>query len=197
MRVADGAELTYLDPDDTIISEEKVGQGRIRIACRANDCRHFEQNADKKECRPMGRLVFFIAGGRTDKALQFETKAWGSIRGLRKVLVAAEKLGPLTGRTFALSVKFERKGESTFPIVSIEEVEQVQVNTEKDVTLADALIPLRVALDAEDVDGVRASLAAVLDVTTPGWREREDVIGRIQEVGIFPAARKTLERYQA
>lgn len=191
----DRKEVSYLDPDDEIVNEAKVGQGRVRIKCRANDCRHFEQNADKKECRPMGRLVFFLKDGRVDKCLQLETKAWGTIRGVRKVLKGAERSGPLAGRVFRLTVKMERKGDSRFPIVSIEEVENVVINNDRDVELADKLVELRLAVDS--TVGVREALAGVLDVTTPGWRERADVIERIREVGVEQAAAKTLERYEA
>lgn len=196
MRTKDG-ELSLVDADDKIVSEEIVGQGRVRIACRGNDCPHFEQNANKKECRPMARLVFFLKDGRVDKALQFETKSWNTIRGIRRVMVAAERRGPFAGRVFRLTVKFERKGDSTFPVVSLEEVENVVVNNDKDVALADALIELRKAVDAEDVDAVRKGLAGCLDVIRPGWRDDEDVVARIREAGVFPAARKTLERYEA
>jgi hypothetical protein len=52
---------------------EPMGQGKERtpIACRFRECPFFQT----KECKPMGRLQFFLEGGRTDAVLQLDTKA--------------------------------------------------------------------------------------------------------------------------
>lgn len=70
----------------------------------------------------------------------------------------------------------------------------MEVKTQQDVELADALVQLRRHVDNEDVM-VRSQLAAVLDLTNPGWRERQDFIDRIKQVGAFDAARGLLNRY--
>jgi hypothetical protein len=60
--------FAVLDNDDKKIGAP-MGRGNERVAHPVSsfrECRHFGRHADNKECRVMGRLVFFLDGGRTD-----------------------------------------------------------------------------------------------------------------------------------
>lgn len=166
---------------------------RIPIRCQARDCPILK----KGDCKPMGRLVFFLDGGRTDAVLQLDTKSWNTIERLEPILAAA---GDLRGRPWDLSVAFETKGAKRFPVLSIQEV-AVNVNTEQDVAVADALLPLLAAVDEghgepdRGVDRVRTELAGALDVTNPGWRDKPAIVERIKEIGPVRAAEGLLEKY--
>lgn len=171
---------TLVDADDETRGEPR-GQNRQPITCRADACKHLGANAKNKECRPMGRLVFFLAGGREDEALQYDTKAWDTIRNIAKALTAAAKRGPLNaeGRVFELRVELVKKGRDTFPTCHLKEVE-VPLTVEKNgVEKATALILIEGAGDKP----AREVLAAVLDEIRPGWRQQESYVTRIKEVG--------------
>lgn len=197
--------LSWLDPDDEVRGAP-VGQGRTPIACQFRQCRHFGTNADNKQCRVKGRLTFLIAGGRTDEALQFETKGWNTIESLSGTLAACRRSGPLNapGREFLLSVSMESKGTSRYPVVSIkEDTNTVEVQTEAQVPLADSLVQLRRIVEeqgATDAE-LKLRLAAVLDETNPGWRENLEFIQAVQEristIGVVAACKGVLDRYAA
>lgn len=166
---------------------------RVPIRCQSRDCPILK----KGDCKPMGRLVFFLDGGRTDAVLQLDTKSWNTIERLEPILAAA---GDLRGRAWDLSVAFESKGTKRFPVLSIQEV-AVNVNTEQDVAIADALLPLLAAVTEgrgepdQGVDRVRAELAGALDVTNPGWKDNEALVARIREIGPVRAATGLLDKY--
>jgi Recombination directionality factor-like len=169
----------YVSPEDTVLGETK--SGRVKIVCPNRECPFFKDS----KCKPMGRLLFFLDGGRTDKVLELDTKSWNSIENLEPVLEAA---GDLRGRVWNLSVAFESKGNKRFPVLSIEEAD-VQVNTEQDVEKADALVQLLAAVTEDGrEDVVRRALASALDVTVSDWREQPRFIERIKEIGVEAAA---------
>lgn len=197
--------LSWLDPDDEIRGQP-VGQGRTPIACKFRQCRHFGSNAQNKKCRVKGRLTFLIPGGRTDSALQFETKGWNTIESLSATLTACRRSGPLNdpGRVFLLSVSMEQKGTSRFPVVSLKEDRpNVVVETAAQVPLADALVSLRKMVETEGATEAELKLriAAVLDHTTPGWREKPEFItvmqARVEELGVVGSATALLARFEA
>jgi hypothetical protein len=195
--------LSYLDADDEVRGEP-VGQGRTPIACRFRQCRHFGANADNQQCRVKGRLTFLIPGGRTDQALQFETKGWNTIEQISSTLAACRRSGPLNapGRKFVLSVRMETKGTSKFPVVTITE-DRLEVETAQDIPLADALVQLRRVVEEEGATDaeIKLRIAAALDITNAGWRESQEFIvamqKRVEELGVVGAAKSYLSRYEA
>lgn len=172
---------------------EKRGANRIPILCQARECPILKDG----RCKPMGRFVFFLDGGRTDRVLELDTKSWNTIERVEPVLAAA---GDLRGRVWELSVAFESKGEKRFPVISIQEV-GMQVNTEQDVAIADKLVPLLAAVTAtypgadEKAAAIRTELAGALDETNPGWKDRPEFVDRIKEVGVVDAAKGLLKKY--
>lgn len=194
--------LSWLDPDDELRGD-KVGKSRQPIKCRADACPHFGDNSGAKQCRPSGRLTFFIKGGRTDSGLEFLTHGWNTIESLAGTLAACERSGPLNapGRSFLLNVAMQRKGDNRYPVVSIKE-ENVEVKTEQDLALAENLLSLRKQVDAYDAAGdgdelgVRLGLSVALHTLDANWRENQKLIDRVKELGIVPSARKLLERYE-
>ena len=194
--------LSWLDPDD-VKRGALVGQGRQPIACRFRQCPHFGSNADNKQCRPKGRLTFLIPGGRTDQALQFETKGWNTIEQISSTLAACRRSGPLNapGRTFLLSVRMEQKGTSRYPVVSITEASVPEVTTET-IPLADALVALRKIVEEESTEAeIKLRICDVLDITNQGWRDVPEFIvamqKRVEEIGVVAAAKGLLARYEA
>ncbi len=166
---------------------------RVPIGCLARECPMLKDG----RCKPMGRFVFFLDGGRTDAVLELDTKSWNTIERVEPILAAA---GDLRGRVWDLSVAFESKGTNRFPVLSIQEVD-VNVNTEQDVAVADALLPLLAAATAsyatadEQVAAVRTELAGALDVVSPGWRDKPAIVDKIREVGPVVAAEGLLKRH--
>jgi hypothetical protein len=75
-----------------------------------------------------------------------------------------------------------KKGRDQYPLVEIKEA-QVPINNDSDVQKAEALLRIH---RAEGTEEPRVTLAAALDIANPGWREREDFVAKIKEVG--PAA---------
>jgi hypothetical protein len=185
----DGTALrkTQMLSEDDVKRGEPVGQDRTPIVCRFRDCPIFKRGKDG--CKPMGRLIFFLEGGRTDQVLELDTKSWNSIERLTAALQGARIKGPLTGRVFDLSVAFESKGANRFPLLSIQEVD-VQINSEQDVQKAEGLL----AIERNADKPANVQLAAYLDETMEGWRDREDVIARIKEVGPEAALAKVKEQ---
>jgi hypothetical protein len=194
----------FLDADDEIRGKP-VGQGRTPIKCRFRQCPHFGSNADNKECRVKGRLTFLMSGGRTDSALQFETKGWETIEGITGTLATCRRSGPLNtpGRRFVLSVEIKQKGNKKFPVVSVAEMKEDTpvVVDEAVIPLADALVALRGSVDRPDEDAlIKLKICDVLDITHAGWRDDSAFVAamaaRVQEIGVGGAARGLLSRYE-
>lgn len=170
---------------------EKVGEptksGRVPILCTFRQCPFMQS----KDCKPMGRLVFYVEGDDPSKGLwELDTKSWNSI----EALVGAMTLfGDPRGRVFELHVRMEQRRTEKFPLLSITEA-NVEVKTAADLAKASALLDLRGALDAGEP--VRLKLSAALDQTNPGWRDNPAIIDRIKEVGADDAAKALLTRYE-
>ncbi len=176
----------YVAEQDKVLGESK--SGRVKIVCPNRECPIFKEH----KCKPMGRLLFFLDGGRTDKVLELDTKSWNSIENLEPLLQGA---GDLRGRVWNLSVAFQSKGNKRFPVLSIEEAD-VEVNTEADVERADALVELLKATAEEGLsdETLRYELAKALDVTNPGWRDKPEIIARVKEIGVSAAAEALLKK---
>lgn len=195
--------LNWLDADDEIRGEP-VGRGRTPIKCRFRDCPHFGKNANNKECRVKGRLTFLLEGGRTDQALQFETKGWNTIETLEATLASCRRSGPLNapGRVFVLRVDIVAEGSNRYPVVSIKE-DGVEVADASVIPLADALVQLRRIVETEGATDaeIKLRIAEALDFTNPGWRENPEFVGamqaRVAELGVVGAAKAFLGRFEA
>jgi len=186
-----GRDVNLLEGFDVIGRE--MGNERVGVGCAVRDCPMMLS----KECRPMGRLQFWIEG--IDPRLgifQLDTKSWNSIEKIEATLATC---GDPRGQVFLLRVEMQTQGSKHFPVVSLTPEAPVEINNENDVELAEAYVQLRRYLDVQlrgELDAlpeVRHSLAAVLDLTNPGWRERQDFVDRIKEVGVVEAAEKMLE----
>jgi len=187
----DGGSEPVAERMQAFFSEEKWeevvgpmhGDNRLPIRCPARSCPQMESGV----CKPMGRLVFFLHGGRTDQPLQIDTKSWHSCEEITKAMQAAARRKPnLVGRVFELSVEMRTKGSSKFPVLRLEEC-NVEVNTPSDVERADALVTL-------GNNPTREGLAAYLDATHPGWRDKAEFTDRIREVGVEAAIKSIMER---
>ena len=195
--------LNWLDADDEVRGEP-VGRGRTPIKCRFRDCRHFGKNANNKECRVKGRLTFLLEGGRTDAALQFETKGWNTIESLEATLASCRRSGPLNapGRVFVLNVAIVAEGSNRYPVVTIKE-DGVEIADSSVIPLADALVQLRRIVETEGATEaeVKLRIADALDHTNPGWRESTEFVGamqkRVEELGVVGAAKAYLGRFEA
>lgn len=184
LRIAQANGINLLDGDDDRRGEQ-VGQGRQPITCRADACKHFGRNADNKECRPMGRLQFFLEGGRTDSALQLDTKGWNTIEQIASALKRAETRD-LRALRWQLHVEMVKKGRDQYPLVTIKEA-PTPINTPTDVEKAEALRTIEAAFAADDTIipplTARVVLASALDLTNPGWKLKPAIIDKIKEVG--------------
>ena len=110
-----------VDKDDVLRSDKTFGRGRKKISCRFNDCPHFGHNADNAQCKPKGRLQFFVEGFDPSFGVyQFSTGGWATIRGISAFLSVAE--GDLTSRPFELTVGIVSQHNKKFPVVSLREV---------------------------------------------------------------------------
>lgn len=168
---------------------EARGQ-RTPITCGADACPFFKD----RTCKPMGRLVFFLEGGRQDAPLQMDTKGWNTIEELSKELTAAERRNPdLRGRVFVLSVAFQKTAAGRFPVVSIKE-DIIPINDEADIALADLCVAGQAAVEAGEEQGMKVALARLLDAFRPGWRDDTAYIDRIKEVGAQAALVATIDR---
>lgn len=110
-----------VDDTDTVRSNRKFGANRKAITCRYKSCPHFGQNAQNKECKPIGRLDFFLDGGLRNEVLRFETKGETTIQRLAGFLMGAASIGDLRQRPFRLSVQM-KQGASRYPVVTLSEV---------------------------------------------------------------------------
>lgn len=180
------------------IRGEPMGKGKERtpITCRFRECPVFKA----RDCKPMGRIQFFLEGGRNDAVLQVDTKAWNSIEGIEATLASASSKGDLRGRVFILSVTIHKKGNQNFPVLSLREAD-VLVKDENDLKIADALVQLRKHHDArvsgviEHDEDVRLALVDALELTNPGWRGNDEFTARIREIGVVTAAHGLLATY--
>ena len=174
-----GRDVNLLDGFE-VLSDQKFGQDRSMVACRSRDCPMMKA----KECKPMGRLQFFIDGiGKEGGVFQLDTKSWHSVENVERTLLS---YSDPRGVPFVLRVSFTQQGDKRFPELTLEA--EVEVNTPDDVALADALVQL-------DRAKTRENLAAVLDLTNPGWKQDEKVIQRIKDVGIEIAADAMLRKH--
>lgn len=198
LRIAQPNGINLLDKEDERRGE-LVGQGRQPIACRADACPHFGKNANNKECRPLGRLQFFLDGERSAQPLQFETKGWNTIEQIASTLKSAERGGPLNapGRVFTLAVQMVKRGRDQYPLVTIKEAD-VPINDDRDIDKADALLVIE-AHFAETTVGAdpRVTLALALDRTNPGWRQKPEIVAKIKEVGVDAALASMREKLTA
>lgn len=170
----------YMDEDSEKVSEEKVGANRFQIVCPFRECVHFKN----KDCKPMGRLTFYaLSGEERVGPYQLDTKAWNSIENIERYL-ATSSFG-----LHVLSVAFQTEGDKKFPVLSIKEYENVDINTPADVGAADAILTLAAAADE---GAYREGLAEYLNVTHPGWRDDQRYIDRIKEVGAEEAVKTIL-----
>lgn len=199
--------IAVLDGDDVAMGAP-MGRGNERqpIHCRFRACKHFGKNANNKECRVMGRLVFFLDGGRTDSVLEIDTKSWNSIEQLEGSLAGLARTAPLNapGRVYTLTVEMRQSGRDKYPVLNISEVtDEVIVNTPTDAEIADAVIQLDAAYanvgnPDEASDEVKLKLRdaffKALSLTHPTWRENEAVYGKFKEQGVMVSARVYLDR---
>ena len=177
----------YVDAERDEVVGDKLKQGRVPIACPFREC----QMMQDKRCKPMGRLVFFLDGGRTDQVLQLDTKSWNTVERLSAALEGARRGGDLRGRTFELSVAFEQRGRDRFPVCSLQEVD-VEISTEPDFRLVEAIAAHSLSVDAGDEP--RVTLARMLDKLSPGWREQQPVLDRIKQVGVETSIQLILDK---
>lgn len=181
-----------LDAGQKPLSDQIVGNGKLKIACPARECPHFKKHGNKPpDCRPTARLTFFLEGGRTDAALQLDTKSWNTIEAIEGALGGYSSV---RGKVFELSVAMVKNGADRYPVISIREVVEVRINDDADVEAADNLVALTLALE---MGNARIGLAKYLDKTRPGWREDHALLTRLREIGPEEAARTILKRETA
>lgn len=176
----------FLKPEDEIRGE-KVGQGRIPITCPNRECPILQ----KGDCKPMGRLIFYLDGGRDDKMLELDTKSWNSIERVEPVLARSDDL---RRHPWALSVAYETRGANRFPVLSIEEV-AVEVNNDSDVTRADAFVAVEKAV--ADCLEPRVALARGLNVFKPGWKNDPEYVAKMKMTIDSKGVEYVLEQFKA
>lgn len=179
--------------DFHVVTDRVVGQDRAGVHCLSRDCPVLK----RKECKPMGRLQFFLPGVDPARGVyQVDTKSWNAIERIEGLL---STLGDPRGRPLTLVVDMWGKGRDRYPVVGLE-VPEVIVTAET-IPLADAIVALRAAYDNE-IDGgeMKVVLAELLDQTTPGWRDSTEFIAamkkRIEEIGPRGAAQAMLKKYE-
>lgn len=184
-----GQEINLLEGAE-VLSDEVVGNDRRKIVCPVRDCPILKRG----DCKPMGRLQFFIDGiGKDGGVYQLDTKSWNSIENIERTLLG---YSDLRGVPFVLRVAYTQQGDKKFPELYLEA--NVEVNNAQDVSLADALIQLDQAVSGVDRGEewpVRNRLADVLDLTNPGWRDDEVVVGWVKDRGPTEAGKSLLRRH--
>lgn len=186
-----GGQEVNLLRDFRILSDTPYGQDRRRVECASRDCPMMKSKA----CKPMGRLDFWIDGiGRDGGVYRIETKSWHGVENIERTLLS---IPDPRGIPFVLRVSFTQLGDKRFPELTLEA--EVEVNNDADVALADALIQLDKAVQATagtiDASILRQPLAAVLDLTNPGWRENGTITAWVQEQGLREASKAMLKRH--
>lgn len=181
--------------EDTILTEEKKGKERKQILCPVRDCPVLK----KKDCKPMGRLQFFIDGIDQSKGVyQIDTKSWNTVEKIEGFLALHPDPRDIP---FLLSVEMVSKGRDKYPVITLEA--DVEVNTPEDVAKADVLIEaiaeLNRALTEEgptDLE-IKQAMAGVLDLRHPDWRDNERLLAamkeRIENDGLLTAGRLLLK----
>jgi hypothetical protein len=164
-----------------------LDSGRVPVVCRFRECPIMKRG----DCKPMGRLVFWLDGGPKDSVYELDTKSWNSIEALAAAFTA---IGNPLGRIFELSVSFSTKGANRFPVLSLQEVD-VKVNTPADVEKASAILSLDAALSTGDEAILRKQFAATLDVVLPGWKDMPPVIEKIKTLGVKASAQSMLAKF--
>ncbi|MBA2726492.1 MAG: hypothetical protein H0U53_10920 [Actinobacteria bacterium] len=185
-----GGQVVDLLQGFTVIGDE-MGNERMPVICRDRTCPMMV----KGDCKPMGRLQFFIKGiDPTLGVYQFDTKSWNTIEKIEGFL---QLLGDPRGQELTLSVEMWSKGTSKFPVVTLEGG-NVIVETDADILKADAMVTLHKHLASVESEGgdarVRKAFAQALDVTNPGWRDRPEFVERIKFIGVVAAAKGLLAR---
>jgi len=182
-----GRDVNLLDGFN-VLSDRVVGNERREVECLDRNCPLMKA---KDGCKPMGRLQFFLLGANPANGVyQLDTKSWNTIEKIEGFLSV---FGDPRGRPLKLRVEMWSKGTSKFPVVSLEGFD-VEIGKDGTVDDADSYVALRGAVERGDETEIKVALARVLDKTNPGWREREDFVARIREVGAKAAAEKMLER---
>lgn len=171
------------DPENEVVGEMR-GNNKLPILCAGRECRQFKN----RNCRPMARLTFFLEGGRTDQALQLDTKSWNSIEAIEGALRSYTEAPEFRHFVFELSVRIETQGDKRFPVLSIQEVD-VKINTDEDVTEGDALLTL-------SNNQTREGLFDYLNETRLGWQNDDRYVERIKEVGVAQAIASILKRME-
>lgn len=167
----------YLDPEN-VNRGEIIGQNRQPISCPFRDCRHFG-----KQCKPIGRMTFYIASDPEKRPWRLDTKSWYSIENIDRALAQAP-----TVAKWKLSVSFQTKGTKRFPVLRMEPSVLV---TEANLDQSSAIFDLARAVERGEA---RTGLATYLDSTTPGWRENPRYIDRIKEIGPEAAAKAIIKK---
>ena len=181
-----GREVNLLEGFETL-SDRVIGNERRAVACLDRDCPIMQ----KGDCKPMGRLQFFVKGISPSKGVfQIDTKSWNSIE---KIEAFLSVLGDPRGQELTLRVEMWSKGTSKFPVIHLEGGNVVV--TDETVPLADALVQLHRALSLDDEPGIRVELAGCLDITNPGWRQTPAIVDRIKDIGLKEAAKGLLARH--
>lgn len=193
-----GNKTTDLLAGTTLLSEDVIGNDRRMIVCPVRECPLLKE----KKCKPMGRLQFFIVGlDPSQGVFQLDTKSWNSIERMEAFL---STLGDPRGQVLTLRLEVVNRGTEKFTVVYLESnVEApVEINNDKDIALADALIALRGVVDGEMPEDLemKTALAHVFDVTRPGWKQDGEFVekfkARLDAVGLVDACKATLERYE-
>lgn len=158
----------------------------------------------------MGRLDFFLDGGRQDLPLRFETKSFNSIEAILPFLKNLARLGPLSAHTLDLCVRIEKDGDKQYPVVWLEPrtvVEGDGGQTEASRAQGDGSAAAAAARDTQD-DGspsdpgsldvspsptARDQVIALLELLGQDPRD-EAVAGWVRQVGVDEALVKLRER---
>jgi hypothetical protein len=182
--------------EDQVLSEEMKGKERRQILCPVRDCEFLK----KKDCKPMGRLQFILPGlDPSGGVFQMDTKSWNAIEQIEGLLSV---LGDPRGRPLTLKVDMVQKGRDKFPVISLE-VQDMEVNTLEEADEADAQTAAIAELDKAVTDTdpsdqeIKVAMAALLDITHTGWRDRPDFIEamkkRIEKDGVIGAGKVLLK----
>ncbi|MBA2724513.1 MAG: hypothetical protein H0U53_00855 [Actinobacteria bacterium] len=189
-----GSKTVDLLDGFTVIGDT-MGNDRKPVICRDRGCPEMIAG----NCKPMGRLQFYLKGCDPSRGVfQLDTKSWNSIEKIEGFLMS---LGDPRGRELTLRVEMWAKGTSKFPVITLEGGTSVEVNTAADANRADVLVLLHKALGNRDGNqgdsdhGVRVALAAALEVTNPGWREKPAFAARIREIGVVKASEMLLRTH--
>lgn len=72
----------------------------------------------------------------------------------------------------------------------------MEVKNAQDLELAEVLVQLRGSLDRDDVEHLlKVAIINVLEVSTPLWRGKIELVERLNAIGAAQAAKNLLDRY--